>query len=265
MHRPPTWSLLTAQVKIVNIYFYLNIVLTFWPHPHKTTIFNHLEHKSLPQSRLGGGHPSGYLEEEFCSLLPSIFRDRPQEPLTVLHICFEKRRPSWKTMGPVLNAAQTINWCKKPWRKNLVSQMRFFLPSLTSLKEGVCCFWRVGFFFKWKSNFQIANVFSIPPFTTSMSGRCFNYYLFSIKQYFWSLTIHWKISLWFSGWLSLEQRNDSTKASSSCWCGPSNRFLHPLVKWVSTLQLEHHGRRSRALTEGLLEAYPCLQFVEMNI
>ena len=106
VHRPPTWSLLTAQVKIVNIYFYLNIVLTFWPHPHKTTIFNHLEHKSLPQSRLGGGHPSGYLEEEFCSLLPSIFRARPQEPLTVLHICFEKRRPSWKTMGPVLNAVQ---------------------------------------------------------------------------------------------------------------------------------------------------------------
>ena len=138
--------LLTAQVKIVNIYFYLNIVLTFWPPPHKTPIFNHLEHKSLPQSRLGGGHPSGYLEEEFCSLLPSIFRDRPQEPLTVLHFCFEKRRPSWKTMGPVLNAVQTINWWKKPWRKKLVSQMGFFVPSLTSLKEGVCCFWRVGFF-----------------------------------------------------------------------------------------------------------------------
>lgn len=103
-------------------------------------------------------------------------------------------------------------------------------------------------------------------------------YLFSDKQCFQIkdrflklhaltilLRIHWSRSFWFSGWFSLEQRKDSTNASSSCWCGPSNRFLQPLVKWVSTLQVEHQGRRSKALTEGLLEAYPCLQIVEMKL
>ena len=92
-------------------------------------------YKTVPP-RWSGGQLVHRPPTWFCSVLPSIFRDRPQEPLTVLHICFEKRRPSWKTMGPVLNAVQTINWCKKPWRKKLVSQMRFFVPSLTSLKEG---------------------------------------------------------------------------------------------------------------------------------